>query len=332
VTEQTPADDGGRGLARLAGDVVVLVASIVATLLAVVGLFERTSPAGRRPAVAPRGTPLRPSQLRTGPTTALPASSPPLPPVPPDGVACLPVLAGPEGRRPGWVELHDAVDAWTWHEYWLLADRGAGVVLPADGLGLGSEVMVEDDALAWGPGLVAPFPGAAVHVHSVAERVILTRPAARGPRELRPWLVREARALRAAGPHRVGASAALTAALVGFPLAVLLPVLALLLQSPVVIVAASFAPLGVGVISSALRWAALDELDRATTVRVPLRLGVLLVLTGPLHALLRCAAAWSALQRPAPVPLVRVIRVGDSARRGLLEPGARRRPKSRATA
>jgi hypothetical protein len=222
------------------------------------------------------------------------------------------------------MELHDVVDAWAWHEYWLPTGRAAGAVLPADGLVLGDAVALPDGLS--GGDLVAPVPEADPAVLPVSAGVILSRPAAADSGQLGRRLVREARALRAAAHQRAGAAVALAHSLTGPVSAVALPVAAVVGGAPVAVLAATLAPVGVGLVSTALRWAALDDADRATTLRLPVGRGWLLVVTGPAHAVLRCRAAWVALRAAPPVPLARRVALapGRPGRPG--RPGAGPRP------
>jgi len=307
-------------------DVALLVLSLVATVLALVSLHERLAPPrasrARTPPPAAGGWSPAP-RLLAAEGTVRPADLQ-VPAVPRDGVAVLPVLARPERAPVGWMELHDVVDAWAWHEYWLPTGRAAGAVLPADGLVLGDAVALPDGLS--GGDLVAPVPEADPAVLPVSAGVILSRPAAADSGQLGRRLVREARALRAAAHQRAGAAVALAHSLTGPVSAVALPVAAVVGGAPVAVLAATLAPVGVGLVSTALRWAALDDADRATTLRLPVGRGWLLVVTGPAHAVLRCRAAWVALRAAPPVPLARRVALapGRPGRPG--RPGAGPRP------
>jgi hypothetical protein len=303
---EDPDPAGAAGSTRTS-HLVLAVLAVAAALLASASMLERLRPPGRRrrPDRAGR-TPAR-GVLRVAPGTARPPEDR-LPPVAEDGVVALPVLALPEEAQPSWTQLHDLVDAWTWHQSWLAAGRGARVVVPVDGLVIGRGLDAEDPRIH-DLGLVKPLPDGPSRVAGVEEGIILSRPAACSVRDLTPRLRREVEALAAAARYRAWAAAARAHSLVGFPLAVLLPVVAVLLGSPIWVVALAVAPTAVGLVTALLRWAALDEVDRATTLRIPLPRGFLLVATGPIHAALRWVAAWAALRSPAPIPLARVVRI-----------------------
>jgi hypothetical protein len=320
-------------------DAVLVALSAVAALLAAVSLHERLSPPRSRglrdgpPTMSPTNgptasrdtSPADRARLLTGPATSSPAGAA-VPAVAPAGVAVVPVLARPEEGGGNWTQMHDLVDTWAWHEYWLPTGRSGGAVLPADGLVLGDAVALDQEAVTWGPGLVAPFPGSDPVVLPVSAGLILSRPAAADPGELRPWLAREVRALRAAARQRATAGLAYAHSLTGPLWAVGLPVTAWLAGVGPWVAAVTFAPLGVGVVTAVLRWAAMADVDRSTTLRLPVRRGALLLATGPLHALMRTREAWSALAAPEPVAMSRRVALAGGRRPGVRPPGPRPAP------
>jgi hypothetical protein len=324
---------GDSPVGRVVGGLVVAVAAI-ATALAFVALHERLAPpraggpfpagrsggaAGLRGGAAGRaGGPAAPARVLTSPGTTRPPAGA-VPELAADGVAVLPVLARPSAAGAGWAALHDVVDTWAWHEYWLPTGRAAAAVLPVDGLVLGELVSLPG---APAGDLVAPVPGADPVVLPVSAGVILARPAAADTGDLAARLVLEARALRAAARLRTGAALAFVHFLTA-PFSVLvLPAAALAVRAPVAVLVTSLVPGGVALVTAALRWAALDDADRATTLRLPVHRGWLLVVTGPGHAILRCRAAWAALRAAPPVPLARRVATSIPASAGRARAGA----------
>lgn len=323
-----PAADVAADPRRASGVVLTVLAvlTVIAVVLGVASLSERLAPpSSRRRPQAPVWESSPAALLHTGPDTVLPSGAR-VPAVAATGLAVVPVLARPGAGAGTWTEVHDLVDTWAWHEYWLPTGRAAGAVLPADGLVLGDGVALDTDEVRWGPGLVAPFPGSEPVVLPVSAGLILSRPAATSAAQLRPWLAREVRALRAASQQRTGAALAFVHTLTGPLWAVGLPVAAVVAGVGPWLLALTTAPLGVGVVTAALRWAAMDDADRSTTLRLPVRRGALLIATGPVHALLRMREAWSALAAPPPVTMRRRVAIAVGRRPAVRPPGRRPAP------
>ncbi|MGF1647409.1 MAG: hypothetical protein ACFCVF_10905 [Kineosporiaceae bacterium] len=288
-------------------DVVVVVVAAVAAALAAVALRERhrfgpTDPAS---GVDPRGRPFPspPRALLTAPGTRAPegaaARATLLRAERRASVLVLPVLAHPVARRPRWTELHDAVDSWLWHESWLRSVEPPPTTLPVDGLLIGTDLEVPR-----GRGRTASVPAnEPLSVVGVAEGVILSRPAARTVRAFLARAARDAGVVAAEARRRPQAGIMLAHGLVGLPSTALAPAAAVLTGAPLTVLVAAALPTALGIVSAALRWSALVDLDRSTSLRFPGLAGVLLLVTGPAHAALTAVATWQAVPAPRPLPL-----------------------------
>jgi len=289
-TSDAPAPDQGflTGLDVAGFDIVLAAVAALATGLALVGLRERVRVPGplllgsdprERPFPAPaqslflaHGTEAGPELLQHAAEYRFALRV---------DILVLPVLARPTHQGPSWIEWHDAADSWLWHESWLRASQGTLRAVEPDGLLLGDEAPVGPESAG---GVWAVPPASSIAVLGVSEGVILSRPAAGSLGELRERWARRVMIWRAEAGGRPAAGVLVLHGLTHFPLALALPVAALLAAVPGEVLAVALGPLAVGFVSAALRWAALDDLDRATTVRFPAALGALLVITGPLHA------------------------------------------------
>jgi hypothetical protein len=298
------------------GDVVVLVVSALAAGLALVALQERHRFRPTDPTVGddvrerPYPSPAR--ALLTAPGTEVAegaaARAANLRAAARASVLVLPVLARPSAR-PRWTELQDAVDSWIWHESWLRTVQPQPTTLPVDGLVIGTDFVVPR-----GRGRVVKIPeGEPLSVVPVSEGVILARPAARGTAGLVARAARDARVIAAEARRRPQSGVLLAHALVGFPLAVGLPIIAYATAAPVEVLWAACLPLATGILSTVLRWSALVDLDRSTTMRMPVGSGLRVVLTGPIHGLLMCAGGWRSLSGTDPIPLRRTVELGEAA-------------------
>ncbi len=278
-------------------EIVLLVVAALVTGLALVGVRERirvplatraSDPAERgfpSPALtlvlAPgtdsaRGTFLRAADLRF----AMRAE-----------VLVLPVLARTPDTADAWAQWHDVADTWLWHESWLRASPAMPSAVHSDGLLLGRNTQAPSAGLWRIPESVT------VGVVPVSEGIILSRAAGSVSEVHRRWVDR-VRIWRWESRTRPAAAILILHALVTFPLGLVVAAAALVLDVPGEVLAAALAPTAVGVLSAALRWAALDDLDRLTSLRVPPARGLVLLLTGPLHAAVVWAAAWRAMLAP----------------------------------
>ncbi|MGF1661623.1 MAG: hypothetical protein ACFCVG_03995 [Kineosporiaceae bacterium] len=288
-------------------DVVLVVVAAVAAALAAVALRERYrfGPTDPGVGVDPRERPFPspPRALMTAPGTRVPegaaARATLLRAERRASVLALPVLAHPVSGRPRWTELHDAVDSWLWHESWLRTIEPPPTTLPVDGLLIGTDLEVPH-----GRGRTACVPaGEPLSVVGAAEGIILSRPAARSVGALLARAARDAGVVGAEARRRPQAGVLLAHGLVGLPGTALVLPAAVLAGAPVTVLAAAALPAALGAVSAALRWSALVDLDRSTSLRFPAGAGLLLVLTGPAHAALVSVAAWRAVPAPRPLPL-----------------------------
>jgi hypothetical protein len=307
-----PVLAGYRGI-----ELAAVVLAAVAAALAVVALRERhrfgpvDPDAGLDPRERPFPSP--PRALLTAPGTVVPEGASSRAAVlraeRRASVLVLPVLAHPSPGRPRWTELHDAVDSWLWHESWLRSVEPPPTTLPVDGLLIGGDLEVPR-----GRGRVAQVPpGEPLSVVGTVEGVILSRPAARSMRALVARAARDARVVAAEARRRSPAGVLLAHELVGLPAAAVVPVVAVLSRAPVVVLLAAVLPAAVGVVSAALRWAALVDLDRSTSLRFGWGAGLLLTVSGPAHAALVSVGAWQSLGTPRPLPLRPSIGMGEAA-------------------
>lgn len=290
-------------------DVVLLVVSAVVGALSIVALSERhrfASVVATAGDTRARPFPSRSRALLTAPGTVVAegaaARAAALRASLRASVLVLPVLAR-ASQRPGWCQLHDAADSWLWHESWLRSQQPAPRTLPVDGLVIGTDLVVPQGRVA----LVRVPDAAPLSVVPAAEGVILSRPAARRLRDLVGRIARDARVVAVEARRRPQSGVLLTHGLVGFPVAVAAPVAAFALSSPPAVAWAALLPLAAGGVSTVLRWSALAHLDRSTTVHLPVWSGLLLALTGPLHAALTCVGSWASFAVHPPVD------IGDTA-------------------
>jgi hypothetical protein len=298
-------------------DAAVVVVAAVAGALAAVALRERYrfGPTDTDAGVDPRERPFPspPRALMAAPGTRVPEGSAAraalLRAERRASVLVLPVLARPVPRRPRWTELHDAVDSWLWHESWLRSVEPPPTTLPLDGLLIGADLEVPH-----GRGRTARVPeGEALSVVGAAEGIILSRPAARSLRPLLARAARDAAVVAAEARRRPQAGVLLAHGLVGLPAGILALSVALVVGAPLPVLVAASLPAAMGAVSAALRWSALVDLDRSTSLRFPPGAGLVLLVTGPAHAALTSVAAWRALPAPAPLPLRPSVGLGEAA-------------------
>lgn len=311
LPEAVPLVGGYRGI-----DLAVVAVAAVATALAVVALRERYrfGPTRLDFGIDPRERPFPspPRALLTAPGTEVAegtaARAAMLRAERRASVLVLPVLAHPSSR-PRWTEIHDAVDSWLWHESWLRSVEPSPTTLPVDGLLIGSDMTVPT-----GRGRVTRLPaGEPLSVVGASEGVILSRPAARSARGLVARAARDAGVVAAEARRRPQAGVLLAHGLVGLPIAAIAPVVALADGAPPEILLASLLPAAVGLVSAALRWSALVDLDRSTSLHLPVWSGLALLGTAPAHAALVVAGAWGSLGLPRPLPLRPSIGMGEAA-------------------
>jgi hypothetical protein len=83
--------------------------------------------------------------------------------------------------------------------------------------------------------------------------------------------------------------------------------------APLTVLVAAALPAALGVVSAVLRWSALVDMDRSTSLRFPGGAGLLLLVTGPAHAALTAVAAWRALPTAPPLPLRPSVGLDEAA-------------------